>query len=64
MLNTKDQVIQAFKEYYVMVECEIRRKLKFVQVDNGGEYGGPFEAYCKTYEIKLENNVSILVHQN
>ena len=37
-----------------MVECEIRRKLKFVQVDNGGEYGGPFEAYCKTYEIKIE----------
>ena len=22
--------------------------------DNGGEYCGPFEAYCKTYGIKLE----------
>ena len=51
LLKTKDQVIQAFKEYHVMVERETRRKLK---VNNGGEYHGPFEAYCKTYGIKLE----------
>ena len=48
LLKTKDQVIKAFKER------ETERKLKCVRVDNGGEYCGPFEAYCKTYGIKLE----------
>ena len=37
-----------------MVERETRRKLK---VNNGGEYHGPFEAYCKTYGIKLEKTL-------
>ena len=25
-----------------------------IRANNGGEYRGPFEAYCKTYEIKIE----------
>jgi len=55
LLNTKDQVIQAFKEYHVMVERETGKKLKCAQANNGGEYHDPFEAYCKTYGIELEN---------
>ena len=33
------------------------RKLKCVRADNGGEYRGPFEEYCKEHEIQLEKTV-------
>ena len=46
-LKTKDQVLDAFKELDVVLERETRRKLKIVRADNGGEYRGPFESYCK-----------------
>ena len=31
--------------------------LKSVRIDNGGEYRGQFELYCKTLGIKLEYTV-------
>ena len=37
-----------------MVERETFRKLEYVRVDIGGEYRGPFEAFCIKYGIKLE----------
>lgn len=37
-----------------MVERETGQKLKCVRVDNGGEYRGPFETYCKVHGIRLE----------
>ena len=40
------------------VERETVRKLKVVRVDNGGEYRGQFEEYCRSKGIRLEYTVS------
>lgn len=53
-LKKKDQVLQAFKEFHASVERASGRKLKCLRSDNGGEYLGPFEAYCKTHGIRHE----------
>ena len=53
-LKTKDQVLQIFKEFHASVERETGRKLKCLRSDNGGEYRGPFEAYCKVHGIQHE----------
>ena len=54
LLKSKDQVLDAFKEFHALVERETGRKIKSIRSDNGGEYRGPFEAYCKKYGIRLE----------
>ncbi|KAL4324380.1 hypothetical protein GQ457_11G032480 [Hibiscus cannabinus] len=54
LLKTKDQVLEAFKEFHAKVERETGRKLKCVRSDNRGEYRGPFEEYCKSYGIRFE----------
>ena len=54
LLKSKDQVLDAFKEFHALVERETGRKIKCVRSDNGGEYKGPFEEYCKKYGIRLE----------
>jgi len=35
------------------VERETGKKLKFLKADNGGEYCGPFEPYCKMHGIRM-----------
>ena len=54
LLKSKDQVLDAFKEFQALVERETVRKIKCVRSDNEGEYRGPFEVYCKKYGIRLE----------
>ncbi|KAI4347746.1 hypothetical protein L6164_008529 [Bauhinia variegata] len=56
-LKTKDQVLDVFKHFDASVERETSRKLKCVRADNGGEYRGPLERYCKDHGIKLEKTV-------
>ena len=46
-----------FQEFQARVERETGKKLKCVGSDNGGEYRGPFENYCKAQGIKLEKTV-------
>jgi hypothetical protein len=46
-----------FKVFYTKVKREIGRQLKCVCVDNGVEYRGPFEEYCKSHGIRLEKTV-------
>jgi len=29
--------------------------LKYIRIDNGGEYRGPFDIYCKQQHIKHED---------
>ena len=41
-------------EFHALVERETGKKLKCLRSDNGGEYRGLFEAYCRTHGIKLE----------
>ena len=56
-LKTKDQVLDVFKQFHVEVERETGLKLKCVRADNGGEYRGPFETYCRFHGIKLQKSV-------
>ncbi|RDX97941.1 hypothetical protein CR513_19216, partial [Mucuna pruriens] len=53
-LKRKDEVLRAFKEFHASVERETGKKLKCLRSDNGGEYRGPFEHYCKTQGIRHE----------
>ena len=53
-MKTKDKVIEKFKEFHVLVERQSGKKLKCIRTDNGGEYCGPFDVYCKQYSIKHE----------
>ena len=50
-LKTKDEVLDAFKELHAIIEREKGRNLKAVRIDNGGEYMGLFESYCKLHGI-------------
>ena len=52
VLNTKDQVLSVFKQFQVSVESETEKKIKCLHTDNGGEYIGPFDAYCKEQGIR------------
>ena len=53
-LKTKDQVLDSLKEHHVRLERETCRKLKAIRADNGGEYRGPFESYCKLMAFNLK----------
>jgi hypothetical protein len=57
-LKTKDQVLDVFKAFHMKVERETGRQLKCVRADNGGEYRGRFEEYCRSHGIRLEKTVS------
>lgn len=37
-LKTKDQVLQVFKQFHVLVERKLGKKLKCIRTNNGGEY--------------------------
>jgi hypothetical protein len=54
VLRNKWQVLDVFKEFHAKVERETVRKLKCIRSDNGGEYRGPFERYCRKFGIRLE----------
>ncbi|PKI36655.1 hypothetical protein CRG98_042960 [Punica granatum] len=49
-----NKVTEIFKNFHAAVERETGMKLECVRADNGGEYRGPFENYCRTHSIKLE----------
>jgi len=53
LLKTKDQVLSTYKKIHALIECGTGKKLKCLKADNGGEYCGPFEAYCKMYVIAV-----------
>jgi hypothetical protein len=57
LMKTKDEVFGVFKNFHVMVERETGEKLKCVRSDNGGEYIGEFENYCKQYGIRHDQTV-------
>mgnify|MGYP002776927230 CR=1 FL=1 len=57
VLKMKDKVLSVFKEFQARAKRETSRKLKAVRADNGGEYRGPFEEYCRNQGIRLEYTV-------
>ena len=58
------RTVDAFKELHARLKRETRRKLKAVRANNGGEYMGPFENYCKLHGIRLEKTVPKTPQQN
>lgn len=40
------------------------KQLKCVRANNGGEYNGPFEEYCKSHGIRLEKSIPKTSHEN
>ena len=63
-LKTTDQVLDAFKELHARLERETGRRLKAIRANNGGEYKGPFESYCKLHGIRLEKTAHKTPQQN
>lgn len=63
-LKSKDQVLNVFREFHVMVERETGRSLKCIRSDNGGEYIGPFDEYCRAHGIRHERTVPKTPEQN
>ena len=51
-MKTKDQVLNVFKQFHALVERQTGLKLKCIRTDNGGEYIGPFDDYCREQGIR------------
>ena len=47
-------MLEKFKEFHASVERQLGKKLKCIRTDNGGEYCGPFDIYCKQHGIAHE----------
>ena len=56
-MKTKDEVSEIFQSFHVEIERETGRTLKCLRSDNGGEYIGALEAYCKSKWIRHEQSV-------
>ena len=56
-LKSKDRILDVFKDFHVKVERQTSKQLKSIRADNGGEYRGLFEQYCKSHGIRLEKTV-------
>ncbi|RDY05381.1 hypothetical protein CR513_10796, partial [Mucuna pruriens] len=54
VLKTKDQVLVKFKQFQALVERQSDKKVKCIHSDNGGEYCGLFDVYCKQHGIRYE----------
>ena len=54
LLNSKDEAIDAFKQYKIEIENQLNKKIKMIRSDRGGEYEFPFQEIC------LENGI---IHQ-
>ncbi|KAK8931081.1 hypothetical protein KSP39_PZI016518 [Platanthera zijinensis] len=57
-LKTKEQVLETFRRFHVEMECQSGKKLLCIHSDNGGEYVGPFDEYCKDHGIRHEKTPS------
>ena len=47
-------MLSVFNEFQARTKRESRQKLKAIQSDNGDEYRGQFEEYCRLQGIELE----------
>ena len=50
-------MLDVFKHFHASVESETGRRLKCIRANNGGEYWGPFEQYCREHGIRLEKSI-------
>ncbi|KAF2318196.1 hypothetical protein GH714_002780 [Hevea brasiliensis] len=54
VVENANQVLIVLKQFQASVERRIGNKLKCIRTDNGGEYSGPFDQYCKSQGV-IEN---------
>ena len=63
--KNKSEVFTRFKEWKVLVEKSIDRKLKSIRTDNGGEYvSNEFQDYLRTEGVKHERSIPKKPEQN
>ncbi|RVW60490.1 Retrovirus-related Pol polyprotein from transposon TNT 1-94 [Vitis vinifera] len=48
----KHFAIQGSQQFHALVERQSGEKLKCIRTDNGGEYSGPFDEYCRQHGIR------------
>lgn len=51
-LRHKSQVVNVFKQFHALVERQTGKKLKCIKSDNGGEYIGSLNRYCREQGIR------------
>ena len=65
VLENTDEVFTRFKEWKLLVEKSINRKLKSICTDNGGEYVlNEFQDFLRTEGVKHERSISNNSEQN
>ena len=58
-IRKKSDVFEYFKEFKTMVEKQMRKCIKILRSDQGGEYtSGAFDSYCKNNGIVQQFKVS------
>ena len=51
-------MLDVFKQFQALSERQTGKKLKCIHTDNGGEYIGPFDNYCKSQGIRHQKTPS------
>ena len=64
MIKSNDQLLDYFQKFHVAVEQETGLSLKAVHFDNGNEYTGLFEEFCRKHGIKHEKTILKAPQQN
>ena len=49
-------MLGVFKQFQASVDRQTGRKLKCIRTDNGCEYCGPFDEYCKHQGIRYQKS--------
>ena len=62
LLNSKDEAIDAFKQYKNEVENRLNLKIKMIRSDRGGEYESPLQRYV--WNIVLFIKLLHLIHHS
>lgn len=53
LLNSKDETIEAFKQYKIEVKNQFNKKINMIRSDRGGEHEYPFAEIYLELPIKL-----------
>ncbi|KAL6315898.1 hypothetical protein AAG906_013242 [Vitis piasezkii] len=57
-LHSKHTAIEGSRYFHALVERQSGEKLKCIWTDNGGEYFGPFDEYCRQHGIRHQKTPS------
>ena len=64
-MKGKDEVFKIFQKFYVGVERETNKLLKFLRTNTDGEYcSNAFKGYCNRFSIKNEKTILDTPQQN